>query len=116
MRKAGWFKPVLAPVFVCSELDIGAVDQGVVQILADCPIIGASTAGEIANNLVMNGVVVTLILSPHLRARVGMGRGASKDYRKAVNEAQAYRHLQKISMDKNRPMMEVAEAIILMIG
>lgn len=33
-----------------------------------------------------------------------------------LNESQAYRRLQKISMDKNKPMKEVAEAIILMMG
>jgi hypothetical protein len=43
---------------------------------------------------------------PHLRVRVGMGRGVSRDYRKAFIEAQA-RPLQRISMDKNRPMKEV---------
>jgi two-component sensor histidine kinase len=81
------FKPVLALVFVCSELDMSAVNQGVTQILGDCPIIGTSTAGEIANGLVMKGVVVSVIGSPHLKVRVGMGGGVSKDYRKAVNKA-----------------------------
>jgi len=36
--------------------------------------------------------------------------------KEGVNEAEAYRRLQKISMDKNRPMKDVAEAIILMMG
>jgi len=81
------FKPVLALVFVCPELDIGAVNRGVVQIIGDCPIIGTSTAGEIANGLVKRGVVVNVIASPHLKVRVGMGRGVSKDYRKAFNKA-----------------------------
>jgi response regulator NasT len=36
--------------------------------------------------------------------------------REGLSEAQAYRRLQKISMDKNRPMKEVAEAIVLMLG
>ena len=81
------FKPVLALVFVCSELDIGAVNQGVVQIIGDCPVIGTSTAGEIANGLVKHGVVVNVIASPHLRVRVGMGRKVSKDFGKAVHQA-----------------------------
>jgi hypothetical protein len=51
-----------------------------------------------------------------LRVRVGKGRGVSRDYRKAVNKAQAYRRLQRISSDKNRPMKEVAEAHIRMLG
>jgi len=33
-----------------------------------------------------------------------------------LNESQAYRRLQKISMDKNKPMKDVAQAIILTIG
>lgn len=33
---------------------------------------------------------------------------------RGLTEAEAYRHIQKISMDKNRSMKEVAEAIILM--
>lgn len=36
--------------------------------------------------------------------------------KEGLNEAEAYRRLQKISMDKNRAMREVAEAIILMYG
>ncbi len=36
--------------------------------------------------------------------------------KEGLNETQAYRRLQKISMDKNRPMKEVAEAIILTSG
>ena len=33
-----------------------------------------------------------------------------------INESQAYRRLQKISMDKNKTMKDVAEAIILTMG
>jgi AmiR/NasT family two-component response regulator len=36
--------------------------------------------------------------------------------REGLTEAQAYRHLQKISMDKNTPMKEIAEATIVMLG
>ena len=36
--------------------------------------------------------------------------------KEGLTEAQAYRRLQRISMDKNKPMKEVAEAIILMLG
>jgi AmiR/NasT family two-component response regulator len=36
--------------------------------------------------------------------------------KEGLSEAESYRHLQKISMDKNRTMKEVAEAIILMLG
>lgn len=33
-----------------------------------------------------------------------------------LSEAQAHQRIQKISMDKNKPMKEVAQAIILMLG
>ena len=33
-----------------------------------------------------------------------------------LTEAQAYRKLQKTSMQKNKSMKEVAEAVILMLG
>ena len=33
-----------------------------------------------------------------------------------LSDANAYRRLQKISMDKNKTMKEVAEAVILMLG
>jgi len=36
--------------------------------------------------------------------------------RQGLTEAQAYRHIQTISMNKNKSMKDVAEAIILMLG
>lgn len=36
--------------------------------------------------------------------------------KEGLNESQAYRRLQKISMDKNKPMKEVAQAIIITMG
>jgi hypothetical protein len=81
------FKPSLALVFVSSEVDIEEVNRGVAEILGDCPLIGTSTAGEIANGLIRHGVVVAVLASPHLRARVGMGKGASQDFQRAAQEA-----------------------------
>jgi two-component sensor histidine kinase len=81
------FKPSLALVFVSSEVDIEEVNRGVVEILGDCPLIGTSTAGEIANGLIRHGAVVAVLASLHLRARVGMGKGVSKDFRIAAQDA-----------------------------
>lgn len=81
------FTPSLAVVFACSEFDIVEVNRGINDVLDGCPVIGTSTAGEIANGLVTHGVVVTLIASPHLKVRVGMGKGVSRDFSKAVDEA-----------------------------
>ncbi|OPX93331.1 MAG: putative sensor histidine kinase pdtaS [Syntrophorhabdus sp. PtaB.Bin006] len=83
------YKPSLALVFASPELDLAHVSSGIVETLGDCPVIGTSTAGEIANSPITHGVVVTLLASPHLRVRVGIGEGVSKDFRRAVHEALA---------------------------
>ena len=81
------YKPCLALVFASSELDLARVNQGIREALGECPVIGTSTAGEIANGPVNRGVVVTILASPHLRTRVGMGSGVSKDFRGAAKRA-----------------------------
>jgi two-component sensor histidine kinase len=81
------FKPALTIVFVSSELDIEEVSRGVAEIIGDCPIIGTSTAGEIADEYLSRHVVVVVIASPHLRVRTGIGRHVSSDYKKAVRQA-----------------------------
>ena len=102
----------------------------------DCPVIGTSSAGEIDNGYLTGSVVVSVIASPRLRVRVGVGKNVSVHCRNAVyealagtdaaeyfssdqehlTEAQAYRKIQKISMDKNKTLKEVAEAIMTMLG
>jgi two-component sensor histidine kinase len=81
------FKPTLTVLFVSSELDVGEVTKGVRETIGDCPLIGTTTAGEIANGHYLRSVVVAVIASPHLRVRVGMGSDVGIDYRKAVKQA-----------------------------
>jgi two-component sensor histidine kinase len=81
------FEPSLALLFVASDLDIPEVSRGVNEVLGECPVIGTSTAGEIANEPITHGVVVSLIASPHLRVRVGMGKQVTKDFKRAIDEA-----------------------------
>ncbi|MCX5812982.1 MAG: FIST C-terminal domain-containing protein [Proteobacteria bacterium] len=83
------FKPTLTIVFASSELNIEEVSRGVTEIVGDCPIIGTSTAGEIADGYLSRSVVVAVIASPHLRIRTGIGRHVSFDYKKAVRQALA---------------------------
>lgn|GEM_PF-759266 len=83
------FKPTLTIVFVSSELNIEEVSKGVVEIIGDCPIMGTSTAGEIADEYISNSVVVAVIASPHLRVRVGLGKNVASDFKKAVKQALA---------------------------
>jgi hypothetical protein len=52
-------------------------------------LIGTSTAGEIANGFIRHGIVVAILASPHLSARVGFGNGVSQDFQKAVDNALA---------------------------
>jgi two-component sensor histidine kinase len=87
LAKIKYFKPSLALAFVSPELDIAEVSIGINDILDQCPLIGTSTAGEIANGFIRHGIVVTILASPHLQARVGLGDGVSQNYRKAVDEA-----------------------------
>jgi two-component sensor histidine kinase len=83
------FKPTLTIVFVSSELNIEEVSRGVSEIIGDCPIIGTSTAGEIADEYLANSVVVAVLASPHLRVRTGLGKNVSFDFKKAVKQALA---------------------------
>lgn len=54
---------------------------------------GTSTAGEIADGFLRNSVVVTLLCSPHINVKLGMGEGVSQDYQKAVDEALKNAHI-----------------------
>ena len=81
------FQPSLAIAFVSAELNVFEVNRGLMDILGDCPLIGTSAAGEIANGFLKNSVVVTLLCSPHIDVKLGMGTGVSKDFQKAVCEA-----------------------------
>ena len=81
------FQPSLALAFVSPELEIAEVSKGINDVLDDCPLIGTSSAGEIANGFIRHGIVVAILASPHLSARVGLGDRVSQNYRKAVDEA-----------------------------
>jgi len=89
LSQLGKYKPSLAIVFACPELDLEAIQKGILDVIGECPLIGTSTAGEIANGLITRGVVVAVIASPHLKVLVGMGTGVSRNFEKAVNEALA---------------------------
>ena len=83
------FQPSLALAFVSPELDIPEVNRGLLDVLEDCPLIGTSTAGEIANGFIKHSVVVALLCSPHLTVRLGIGTGVSKDFHRATHQALA---------------------------
>ena len=87
LGKLDRFDPILAFVFVSPEFNVHEVHRGVGKVLGDCPLIGASTCGEIADGLIIRGVAVSLLASPHIRVRVGIGQGVSRNFEKAVQEA-----------------------------
>jgi two-component sensor histidine kinase len=81
------FNPTLAIAFIPSEVDVSRIHIGIAERLGNCPLIGTSTAGEIANASLSNTVVVMVLASPHVWVHVGMGEHVSADYRKAVHDA-----------------------------
>lgn len=81
------FDPSLAIAFISPELDIPEVNRGMIEVLGDCPLIGSSTGGEIANRSLKNSVVVALLASPHIKVKVGIGKKVGQDFQKAVQEA-----------------------------
>jgi len=81
------FQPSLALAFISPELEIPEATRGIIDVLGDCPLIGTSTAGEIANGFIRHAIVVAVLASPHLSARVGLGDGVSRDFRQAVDDA-----------------------------
>jgi hypothetical protein len=68
------FQPSLALAFVSPELEIAEVSKGINDVLDGRPMIGTSTAGEIANGFIRHGIVTAILACPHY-------------YRKAVVEA-----------------------------
>jgi two-component sensor histidine kinase len=81
------YKPSLALVFISADVDAEAANRGVNDALNGCQLIGTSTSGGIANGLIERGVVVTLIASPYMNVRVGMGTGVAADYTRATQSA-----------------------------
>jgi diguanylate cyclase (GGDEF)-like protein/PAS domain S-box-containing protein len=76
--------PSLVTVFasVCYELE--ELLQGVHAAVGDVPIVGATTAGEICNGPQHESVVVTILASPYLEVKVGLGEKVSEGWRQAV--------------------------------
>ena len=77
------FQPSLALAFVSPNLEMEKATEGLTDALGDCPLIGTSTAGEIAGGYIRHSVVVAVLASPHLSARVGMGNGVSQNFQSA---------------------------------
>jgi diguanylate cyclase (GGDEF)-like protein/PAS domain S-box-containing protein len=80
--------PSLVMVFASVRYDLQELLRGVSDALgAEVPIVGATTAGEICNGPQQGSAVVTILASPYLEVRVGLGEKISQGWQKAVAQA-----------------------------
>ncbi|HTP26236.1 MAG TPA: FIST N-terminal domain-containing protein, partial [Anaeromyxobacteraceae bacterium] len=79
--------PSAAMVFASPRHDLDAVVRGVRAVVGDTLVFGASTSGEILNGIHEGAVVVTILASPHLSVRVGVGEEVARDWSAAVDQA-----------------------------
>ncbi|MDD5296142.1 MAG: PAS domain S-box protein [Rhodocyclaceae bacterium] len=88
--------PSLALVYASSLLDLGEVLAGVREILGETTLLGATTAGEIADGIRHQTAVVVVLASPHLRVRAAVGKHVSADWEGALEEALATPALREV--------------------
>ena len=74
-------------VFASVHHDLKEVLRGIAAVLPGAPLLGCSTAGEICQQPQKQSVVVTVLASPHLKVSLGIGRGVSRDWQAALNQA-----------------------------
>jgi signal transduction histidine kinase/DNA-binding response OmpR family regulator/HPt (histidine-containing phosphotransfer) domain-containing protein len=74
-------------VFAPVTYDLSQVLAGVHDAVGEAPVFGASSAGEICNGIHHNRVVVTILASPYLKVRLGLGQRVSEDWQAAVAQA-----------------------------
>ncbi|MDR3418672.1 MAG: FIST N-terminal domain-containing protein [Nevskia sp.] len=79
----------LVLVYASADCDLQRLLDGVRHSVGEVPVLGATTAGEICNQLQEGGVLVVALASPHLRVRWAAAAGVSQDWRKAVDEVTA---------------------------
>jgi signal transduction histidine kinase len=76
-------------VFASARYDLDDVVAGVRGVTGSAPLVGASTAGEVCGREHHGSVVVGVLASPYLRVRLGVGRGVSRGWARALEEALA---------------------------
>lgn len=81
------FEPSLVVVFSSVKYDLRQVLKGVREIAGSTPIIGGTTAGEFSRGYHKGSVVVSVIASPYVTVRVGIGRNITRDFSQALQEA-----------------------------
>jgi two-component sensor histidine kinase len=74
-------------VFASAHYDLGELLRGIKKLIGNAPLAGATTAGEICNEPQQESVVVVALASPHLRMKVGIGKGVSRNWQEALTQA-----------------------------
>ncbi len=79
--------PSLVLVFASVNYDLSQVLKGIRTVTRKTPLIGTTTAGEIADKYQEGTIVVLILASPHLRVAIGVGEHVSVDPQQSMNEA-----------------------------
>ena len=77
--------PSVVIVYASVAHDLPAVLRGIRSVIPHAPLIGATTAGEIAGEVDKGGVLVTVLASPYLSVRHAVAGAASADWRRATD-------------------------------
>ena len=83
------YAPSLILVFASVKYALPEMLQGIRSVSRQTPLIGTSTAGEIADGFQEGGIVVLILASPYLRVSIGVGEHVSEDPQRSVDEATA---------------------------
>jgi PAS domain S-box-containing protein len=86
-------------VFASVRYNLTDLLSGIAEIVGNVPVFGSTTAGEIYNEPFSESVVVTVLASPYLSVRLGVGRNVSSDWMKAVKEAVSTEEIQPFFSD-----------------
>lgn len=81
------FEPKLVLVFAATDFDFIELLKGIREVTGDVTLVGSSSAGEIDGQVYSNSVVVTVLASPFLNVKTGIGPIIDKNYLQAFEEA-----------------------------
>ncbi len=87
--------PSLVLVFASVKYNLQEMLRGIRTVTKETPLIGTTTAGEIADRFHEGTIVVLILASPHLQAAIGVGERVSEDPQQSVDEA-----ITKCGLDK----------------
>jgi len=74
-------------VFASVHHDLTEVLRGIASVFPGAPLLGCSSAGEICQETLSQSVVVTALASSYLQVSCGVGRGVSRNWQAALEQA-----------------------------